>query len=118
VLAFEQRTSNLAEFVASVVILATGGAGRVYQRSTASRSCTRDGMSLAYHAGLRLVDMETVQYHPLGFHAHRAFASEATLAEGAMLCDAAGQPVLQVNSSLLRDSLCRTMVETGREARA
>ena len=118
VLALEQRTGNLAAFMASVVILATGGAGRVYQRSTASRSCTGDGMSLAYRAGLRLVDMEMVQYHPLGFHAHRAFASEATLAEGAMLCDAAGQPVLQVNSSLLRDSLCRTMVETGREARA
>jgi succinate dehydrogenase / fumarate reductase flavoprotein subunit len=94
VLALEQRTSNLAPFAAQAVILATGGAGRVYQRSTASRSCTGDGLSLAYRAGVPLVDMEMVQYHPLGFHAHRVFASEATLSEGAVLFDTEGQPVL------------------------
>jgi len=115
VLALEQRTSNLAPFAAQAVILATGGAGRVYQRSTASRSCTGDGLSLAYRAGVPLVDMEMVQYHPLGFHAHRVFASEATLSEGAVLFDTGGQPVLQSNGLLLRDSLCRTIAQATRE---
>lgn len=114
VLAFELRTGASMAFAAPAVILATGGAGRVYQRSTASRSCTGDGMSLAYRAGLRLVDMEMVQYHPLGFRAHRAFASEAALAEGALLCDAAGQPTPH-NGSLMRDALCRAMTGTRRE---
>lgn len=117
VLALELRTSNIAAFAAPAVILATGGAGRLYQCSTASRSCTGDGMSLAYRTGLRLVDMEMVQYHPLGFCTHRAFASEATLTEGALLCDTAGQPMLQPNGPFSRDSLCRVMAEICREQR-
>ncbi|MBI3246090.1 MAG: FAD-binding protein [Deltaproteobacteria bacterium] len=114
VVALELRTGKLEAFAAPAVLLATGGAGRLYQRSTASRSCTGDGMSLAYRAGLRLVDMEMVQYHPLGFRAHRAFASEATLTEGALLCDTAGQPVLPPNGPFTRDSFCRVMAETNR----
>lgn len=117
VVALDQRTSTLTAFTAPAVILATDGAGRVYQRSTAARSCTGDGMSFAYRAGVRLVDMEMVQYHPLGFHSHRAFASEAALAEGALLCDSTGQPLLQPNGPLLRDSLCRTMAQTAGAAR-
>jgi succinate dehydrogenase / fumarate reductase flavoprotein subunit len=115
VLALELRTGDIAAFAAPAIILATGGAGRLYQRSTASRSCTGDGMSLAYRAGLRLVDMEMVQYHPLGLRAHRAFASEATLAEGALLCDATGRPLLQPGGPLTRDVLCRVMAEANGE---
>src|SRR5262249_32854542 len=115
VFALELRTSNLAAFTAPAVILATGGAGRLYNRSTASRSCTGDGMSLAYRAGLRLIDMEMVQYHPLGFRAHHAFASEAALTEGALLLDRAGQPALQANGPFLRDRLARFLLEKGHE---
>lgn len=117
VLALELRTSNIVVFAAPAVILATGGAGRLYQRSTASRSCTGDGMSLAYRAGLRLMDMEMVQYHPLGFGAHRAFASEAVLTEGALVCDSTGQPVLQSNGPVRRAALCRVMAKAHREQR-
>lgn len=109
-LALELRTGQVVAFTASAVILATGGAGRLYRHSTASQSCTGDGMSLAYRAGIRLVNMEMVQYHPLGFREHRAFASEATLAEGAMLHDKAGQPVFQPHDPLTRDYLSRSMV--------
>jgi succinate dehydrogenase / fumarate reductase, flavoprotein subunit len=115
VLALELRTGKLAAFAAPAVILATGGAGRLYDPSTASLSCTGDGMSLAYRAGLPLKDMEMVQYHPLGFRAHRAFASEATLAEGAVLRDQTGQPVLQAHDALTRDRLCRVLAERGAE---
>lgn len=115
VLALELRTGKLAAFAAPAVILATGGAGRLYDPSTASLSCTGDGMSLAYRAGVPLQDMEMVQYHPLGFRAHRAFASEATLGEGAVLRDATGQPVLQAHDALTRDRLCRMLAEMGRE---
>jgi succinate dehydrogenase / fumarate reductase flavoprotein subunit len=112
-LALELRTGEVAVFAAPAVILATGGAGRLYDPSTASLSCTGDGMSLAYRAGLRLMNMEMVQYHPLGFRGRRAFASEATLTEGAVLCDQAGQSVLQNNGSLTRDHLCRLLVSVG-----
>lgn len=115
VLALELRTGKLAAFAASAVILATGGAGRLYDPSTASLSCSGDGMSLAYRAGVPLKDMEMVQYHPLGFRAHRAFASEATLAEGAVLRDQTGQSVLQAHDALTRDRLCRVLAERGGE---
>lgn len=115
VLALELRTGKLAAFAAPAVILATGGAGRLYDPSTASLSCTGDGMSLAYRAGVPLQDMEMVQYHPLGFRAHRAFASEATLVEGAVLRDQTGQPVLQAHDALTRDRLCRLLAERGAE---
>lgn len=116
VLALEQRTGNIVAFGSRAVILATGGAGRIYQRSTASRSGTGDGLSLAYRAGLRLVDMEIVPYHPLGFRAHRASASEATLAAGAVLGTRAGEPLLRSNGPQLRDTLCRSMAQSQKDS--
>jgi succinate dehydrogenase/fumarate reductase flavoprotein subunit len=115
VLALELRTGQMEMFTAPAVVLATGGAGCVYERSTASRSCTGDGMSFAYQAGVPLVDMEMVQYHPLGFRASRAFASEATLSAGAILRDRAGQPVWQSTGQLTRDVLSRFIAETSRD---
>ena len=109
VIALERHTGTLAAFAAPAVILATGGVGCLYDPSTASRSCTGDGMSLAYRAGVRLKNMEMVQYHPLGFRQHRAFASEATLAEGAVLCDRSGQVLWQNNRQATRAELCRIM---------
>jgi len=115
VLALELRTGTLAAFAAPAVILATGGAGCLYDPSTASRSCTGDGMSLAYRAGVRLMNMEMVQYHPLGFRHHRAVAPEATLADGAILCNGRGQTLWQGNENMTRDDLCRAMLTAGDE---
>ena len=109
VLALELGTGKLDAFGASAVVLATGGAGRVYTPSTASQSCCGDGMSLAYRAGLGLRDMEMVQYHPLGFCERAAFASEGALGEGAVLCNPDGQPILQADDPPLRDALCRSL---------
>ena len=113
VLALELGTATLAVFSASAVVLATGGAGRVYTPSTASQSCCGDGMSLAYRAGLSLSDMEMVQYHPLGFRERAAFASEGALGEGAVLCNPDGQPIFQPNELPLRDALCRSLASAG-----
>ena len=47
-------------------IIATGGMGRIYKISSNSWDCTGGGISLAYHAGAALIDMEFVQFHPTG----------------------------------------------------
>ena len=65
--------------------------------------------------------MEMVQYHPLGFCDRAAFASEAALGEGAVLCNKAGQPIFQINDSQtndlpLRDALCRSLASAGEGA--
>jgi succinate dehydrogenase / fumarate reductase flavoprotein subunit len=53
-------------FQAKAVIIATGGMGRIYKISSNSWDCTGSGISLAYHTGAELIDMEFVQFHPTG----------------------------------------------------
>ena len=53
-------------FHAKAVIIATGGMGRIYKISSNSWDCTGGGISLAFHAGAELIDMEFVQFHPTG----------------------------------------------------
>ena len=113
VLALELGTGKLEAFSARAIVLATGGAGRLYASSTASQSCCGDGMSLAYRAGLSLMDMEMVQYHPFGFCDRAAFASEGALGDGATVCDEAGRPVVSTQGLPLRDELCRSLAASG-----
>jgi succinate dehydrogenase / fumarate reductase flavoprotein subunit len=53
-------------FHCKAIILATGGIGRSFKITSNSWECTGDGVSLAYNAGAKLVDMEFVQFHPTG----------------------------------------------------
>ena len=53
-------------FQAKAVIICTGGMGRIYKISSNSWDCTGSGISLAYHAGAELMDMEFIQFHPTG----------------------------------------------------
>lgn len=77
------------------VILATGGVGGLYPRSTNFRSLTGDGCRICERAGVRLQDMDYVQIHPTSLYtpeAGRAFLiSESCRGEGAILLNAAGE---------------------------
>ena len=53
-------------FTADAVVIATGGAGRIYVNSTNAIICTGGGMAIAYRAGVPLKDMEFIQFHPTG----------------------------------------------------
>src|SRR6266567_9578097 len=64
--AIEMRSGRLAAFQAKAVIVATGGAGRVFPFTTNGAIKTGDGMAMAYRAGVPLKDMEFIQYHPTG----------------------------------------------------
>lgn len=65
-LAYERGRGRFKVFKAKAVVLATGGLGRAYKITSNSWECTGDGISLAYHAGAELIDMEYVQFHPTG----------------------------------------------------
>ena len=78
-------------------LLATGGAGQVFEQTTNPAVATGDGVALAFRAGARIADMEFVQFHPTvldAADAPRFLLSEALRGEGAQLVDAAGQPFM------------------------
>ncbi len=64
VYALNQDSGQVEAHTARATILATGGAGRVYQFSTAPRGATGDGIAMAWRAGCRVSNMEMMQFHP------------------------------------------------------
>jgi len=64
VYALNEQTGRVERHVACATVLASGGAGRVYQFSTAPRGATGDGISMAWRAGARVSNMEMMQFHP------------------------------------------------------
>ncbi len=64
VYALNEQTGKVEVHTARATILATGGAGRVYQFSTAPRGATGDGIAMAWRAGCRVANMEMMQFLP------------------------------------------------------
>lgn len=78
---------------AAAVVLATGGFGQLYARTTNPREATGDGLAMAARAGARLADLEMVQFHPTALDSAidpLPLVTEALRGEGAILLDDLG----------------------------
>jgi len=80
------------------VIIASGGIGRLYARSTNPPEVTADGLAMAWRAGAWLADVEMVQFHPTALEVGAdpmPLLTEALRGEGALLVDAAGRRIME-----------------------
>lgn len=88
-----ERGGRLVEVIAPAVVLATGGAGGLFARTTTPTALLGEGMALAWQAGAEILDPEFVQFHPTAIDVGldpMPLATEALRGEGARLVDRTG----------------------------
>ena len=95
VMAIEMRSGRMVAFRARAVVIATGGAGRIFPFTTNGAIKTGDGMAMAYRAGVPLKDMEFIQYHPTGLPGTGILITEGSRGKGGILVNKDGYRYLQ-----------------------
>jgi len=91
--ALDCRTGSIEEYPCRHLVLATGGAGRLYKYTTNSEIATGDGVALAFNAGAEIMDMEFFQFHPTAMRLPGVppfLVSEAVRGEGGILRNVEG----------------------------
>ncbi len=116
VIVFDEDTNKYKLYLSNVVICATGGYGQIYTNTTNPEVATGDGIGLAYRAGVELMDLEFIQFHPtVLFHPeNKSFLiSEAVRGEGALLKNVNGERFMpkyhELNELAPRDVVSRAI---------
>ena len=95
VIAWDLLNGGLKTIGAKTVVLATGGAGRLYSGTTNAYACTGDGMAMALRAGVPLKDMEMMQFHPTTLAPTGVLITEGCRGEGAYLLNSENERFLK-----------------------
>jgi succinate dehydrogenase / fumarate reductase flavoprotein subunit len=108
--ALEMETGELHILQAKAVMLATGGAGRIFAASTNAFINTGDGLGMAARAAIPLEDMEFWQFHPTGVYGAGVLLTEGCRGEGAILRNSAGERFMERYAPTLKDLAPRDFV--------
>ena len=110
VITYELRTGELHVIHAKAVIMATGGAGRVFKITSNAMASTGDGMSVAFNHGVPLMDMEFMQFHPTGLARLGILVSEAARGEGGIVRNSTGEGFAARYAPTMKDLAPRDMM--------
>ena len=108
--AIELSSGNFYTIKGKALIIATGGAGRIYSFSTYALSSTPDGLDMAYRAGIALKDMEFVQFHPTGIMPSGILITEGARGEGGYLINKDGERFMEKYAAKLMELAPRDIV--------
>ncbi len=95
VVVMDIESGELHVIRAKAVMFGTGGYGRAWKITSNATANTGDGVAIAYRAGVPLMDMEFVQFHPTGIYQHGILMSEACRGEGGYLTNANGDRFME-----------------------
>ncbi|MGE5522478.1 MAG: succinate dehydrogenase flavoprotein subunit [Rhodospirillaceae bacterium] len=110
VVALEMETGEVMILQAKAVLLATGGAGRIYAASTNAFINTGDGLGMAARAGIPLEDMEFWQFHPTGVAGAGVLITEGVRGEGGFLLNKNGERFMERYAPTVKDLASRDVV--------
>ncbi len=110
VIALHIETGEVVFLQARATVLATGGAGRIFQSTTNAHINTGDGFGMVLRAGLPLQDMEFWQFHPTGIAGAGVLITEGSRGEGGYLINKNGERYMERYAPHLKDLSCRDVV--------
>ena len=117
-LALDSNTNEIIAYLATATILASGGAGQLFSNTTNPDVATGDGIAMAYRGGVKVTDLEFIQFHPTALYhqgSPKFLISEAVRGEGAILKNINGESFMHSYHSLAelapRDIVARAIFD-------